>query len=103
MTAQAGGSLPQKWLPAPRLARGGRVKPMDFGQGGFIFVGEAIPLADSLQIHVIVRSEYGEGPPDAVMQCLAKSATRMVTQGLQTTLREASRGDVVEAKDPAEG
>jgi hypothetical protein len=27
---------------------------------------------------------------------------RMVTQGLQATLRGASRGDVVEAKDPAE-
>jgi hypothetical protein len=26
----------------------------------------------------------------------------MVTQGLQATLRGASRGDVVEAKDPAE-
>jgi hypothetical protein len=29
-------------------ARGGRVEPLDFGQGDFIFVGEAIPLADSL-------------------------------------------------------
>ena len=28
---------------------------------------------------------------------------RMVTQGLQATLRGASRGDVVKAKDPAEG
>jgi hypothetical protein len=50
-----------------------------------------------------VGSEHGEGPPDAVMQRLAESATRMVTQGLQATLRGASRGDVVKAKDPAEG
>jgi hypothetical protein len=84
-------------------ARGGRVEPLDFGQGGFIFVGEAIPLADPLQIHDIVGSKHGEGPPDAVMQRLAESATRMVTQGLQATLRGASRGDVVEAKDLAEG
>jgi hypothetical protein len=84
-------------------ARSGRVEPLDFGQGGFIFVGEAIPLADPLQIHVIVGSEHGEGPPDAMMQRLAESATRMVTQGLQVTLRGASRGDVVEAKDPTEG
>jgi hypothetical protein len=27
----------------------------------------------------------------------------MVTQGLQATLRGASRGDIVEAKDPADG
>jgi hypothetical protein len=84
-------------------ARGGRVEPLDFGQGGFIFVGEAIPLADSLQIHDIVGSKHGEGPPDAVMQSLAESATRMVAQGLQATLRGASRGDVVKAKDPTEG
>jgi hypothetical protein len=38
-----------------------------------------------------------------VMQRLAKSAMRMVTQGLQATLRGASRGDVVEAEDPTEG
>jgi hypothetical protein len=50
-----------------------------------------------------VGSKHGEGPPDAVMQRLAESATRMVTQGLQATLRGASRGDVVKAKDPAEG
>jgi hypothetical protein len=47
--------------------RGGRVEPLDFGQGGFIFVGEAIPLTDPLQIHDIVGSKHGEGPPDAVM------------------------------------
>jgi hypothetical protein len=67
-----------------------RVEPLDFGQGDFIFVGEAIPLADPLQIHNIVGSKHGEGPPDAVMQRLAESATRMVTQGLQATLRGAS-------------
>jgi hypothetical protein len=50
-----------------------------------------------------VGSEHGEGPPDAVMQRLAESAPRVVTQGLQATLRGASRGDVVEAKDPSEG
>jgi hypothetical protein len=37
------------------------------------------------------------------MQRLAKSAARVVTQGLQATLRGASRGDVVKTKDPAEG
>jgi hypothetical protein len=84
-------------------ARGGRVKPLDFGQGSFIFVRKAIPLADPLQIHIIVGSEHGEGPPDVVMQRLTEPAARMVTQGLQATLRGASRGDVVGTKDPAEG
>jgi hypothetical protein len=84
-------------------ARGGRVEPLDFGQGSFIFVGKAIPLAAPLQIHVVVGSEHSEGPPDTVMQRLAESATRVVTQGLQATLRGASRGDVVGTKDPAEG
>jgi hypothetical protein len=70
-------------------ARGGRVKPLDFGQGSFIFVGKAIPLADPLQIHVVVGSEHGEGPPDVVMQRLAESVARVVTQGLQATLRGA--------------
>jgi hypothetical protein len=37
------------------------------------------------------------------MQRLIESAARVVTQGLQATLRGASRGDVVEAKDLAEG
>jgi hypothetical protein len=50
-----------------------------------------------------VGSEHDEGPPDAVMQRLAESAARVVTQGLQATLRGASRGDVVETKDPVEG
>ena len=70
-------------------ARGGRVEPLDFRQGGFIFVGVAIPLADPLQIHDIVGSKHGEGPPDAVMQRLTESATRVVAQGLQATLRGA--------------
>jgi hypothetical protein len=48
-------------------ARGGRVEPLDFSQGGFIFVREAIPLADPLQIHDVVGSKHGEGPPDAVV------------------------------------
>ena len=48
-------------------AHGGRVKPLDFGQGSFILVRKAIPLADPLQIHVVVGSEHGEGPPDAVV------------------------------------
>jgi hypothetical protein len=39
-----------------------------------------------------VGSEHGEGPPDAVMQRLAESAARVVTQGLQATLRGAPRG-----------
>jgi hypothetical protein len=37
------------------------------------------------------------------MQRLAESAARVVTQGLQATLRGASRGDVVMAKDLAKG
>ena len=47
--------------------RGGRVEPLDFSQGGFIFVRKAIPLTDPLQIHDVVGSEHGEGPPDAVV------------------------------------
>jgi hypothetical protein len=48
-------------------ARGGCVEPLDFSQGGFIFIREAIPLADPLQIHDVVGSKHGEGPPDAVV------------------------------------
>jgi hypothetical protein len=84
-------------------ARGGRVKPLDFGQGSFIFVGKARPLANPLQIHIIVGSEHDEGPPNAVMQRLTESATCVVTQGLHATLGGASRGDVVKTKDLAEG
>jgi hypothetical protein len=76
---------------------------VNFGQGSFIFVGKAIPLADPLQIHIVVGSEHGEGPPNAVMQRLTESAARVATQGLQATLGGASRGDVVKAKDLAEG
>jgi hypothetical protein len=101
--AQAGGSLPRRWLPAPRLgprrlrrASGLRLGRLHLRRGGNT-------LADPLQIHDIVGSKHDEGPPDAVMQHLAESATRMVTQGLQATLRGASRGDVVKAKDTAEG
>jgi hypothetical protein len=47
--------------------RGGRIEPLDFCQGGFIFVRKAIPLANLLQVHNIVGSEHGEGPPDAVV------------------------------------
>jgi hypothetical protein len=47
--------------------RGDRVEPLDFHQGSFIFVRKAIPLANPLQIHNIVGSEHGEGPPDAVV------------------------------------
>jgi hypothetical protein len=48
-------------------SRDGRIEPLDFCQGGFIFVEKAIPLANPLQVHNIVGSEYGEGPPDAVV------------------------------------
>jgi hypothetical protein len=48
-------------------ARGGRVEPLDFSQGGFIFVRKAIPLADLLQIHDVVGSKHGEGLPDVVV------------------------------------
>jgi hypothetical protein len=47
--------------------RGGRIEPLDFCQGDFIFVRKAIPLADPLQVHNVVGSEHGEGPPDAVV------------------------------------
>jgi hypothetical protein len=84
-------------------ARGSRVKPLNFGQGSFVFIGKAIPIADPLQIHIIVGSEHGEGPPFTVMQHLVESAARVVAEGLQATLRGASRGDVVKAKDLAKG
>jgi hypothetical protein len=84
-------------------ARNGRVKPLNFGQGSFIFVGKALPLANPLQIHIVVGSEHGEGPPNAVMQHLAESAAHMAAQGLQATLGGASRGDVVKTEDLAEG
>jgi hypothetical protein len=48
-------------------ARGGRVEPLDFSQGSFIFVRKAISLADPLQIHDVVGSKHSEGPPDAVV------------------------------------
>jgi hypothetical protein len=100
--AQAGGSLPRRWLPAPRSGPRRPRRASGLQLGGFIFVREAIPLADPLQIHDVMGSKHGEGPPDAVMKRLAESATHMVTQGLQATLRGASRGDVAEAKDPVE-
>jgi hypothetical protein len=46
---------------------GDRVEPLDLCQGSFIFVRKAIPLADPLQVHDVVGSEHGEGPPDAVV------------------------------------
>jgi hypothetical protein len=38
-----------------------------------------------------------------MMQRLVESAARVVAQGLQVTLRGASQGDVVKAKDLAKG
>jgi hypothetical protein len=84
-------------------ARGGRVKPLNFSQGSFIFVEKTLPLADPLQIHIVVGSKHDKGPPNAVMQRLAKSAAHMAAQGLQATLGGAPRGDVVKTKDLAEG
>jgi hypothetical protein len=84
-------------------AHDGRVKPLNFGQGSFIFVGKTVPLADPLQIHIIVASEHGECPPNAMMQRLTESAAHMATQGPQATLGGAPRGDVVKTKDLAEG
>jgi hypothetical protein len=100
---QAEGSPPRKWTPTPRLGRGGRIKPLNFGQGSFIFVGKAVPLADPLQIHIVVGSEHGEGPPNPVTQRLVESVARVVTQGLQATLGGAPRGDIIKTKDLAEG
>jgi hypothetical protein len=73
-------------------ARDGRVKPLYFGQGSFIFVGKTVPLADPLQIHIVVGSEHSEGPPNAVMQRLAESAAHMAAQGLHVTLGELPEG-----------
>jgi hypothetical protein len=81
----------------------GRVKPLNFGQGIFIFVEKTVPLADPLQIHIVVGSEHDKGPPNAVMQRLVESAAHMAAQGLQATLGGAFRGDVVKTKDLAEG
>jgi hypothetical protein len=66
--------------------------PLNFGQGSFIFVGKAVPLADPLQIHIVVGSEHGEGPPNAVTQRLTESTARVVSQGLQVTLGELPEG-----------
>jgi hypothetical protein len=38
-----------------------------------------------------------------MMQRLPESTTRVVTQGLQATLRGPPRADIVETKDPTEG
>jgi hypothetical protein len=50
-----------------------------------------------------VGSEDGEGSPNAVVQHPTESAAHVATQGPQATLGGAARGDVVEAKYPAEG
>jgi hypothetical protein len=44
-----------------------------------------------------------EGPPNAVVQRPAESASHVAAQGPQATLGGAARGDVVEIKGPAEG
>jgi hypothetical protein len=64
---------------------------------------KAVPVADPLQIHIVVGSKHDKGPPNVMMQRLAESAARVVTQGLKATLGGASRGDVVKTKDLAEG
>jgi hypothetical protein len=47
--------------------RGDCVEPLDFCQGSFVFVRKTIPLTNPHQIHNIVGSEHGEGPPDVVV------------------------------------
>jgi hypothetical protein len=47
--------------------RGDRVEPLNFRQGSFVFVRKTIPLTNPLQVHNVVGSEHGEGPPDAVV------------------------------------
>jgi hypothetical protein len=47
--------------------RGDRVEPLNFCQGSFVFVRNTIPLTNPLQVHNVVGSEHGEGPPDAVV------------------------------------
>jgi hypothetical protein len=41
---------------------------------------------------IVVGSEHGEGPPNAVMQRLAEFAAHMAAQGLQATLGELLEG-----------
>jgi hypothetical protein len=43
---------------------------------------KAVPVADPLQIHIVVGSKHDKGPPNVMMQRLAESAARVVTQGL---------------------
>jgi hypothetical protein len=47
--------------------RGDRVEPLNFCQGSFVFVGKTIPLTDPFQVHNVMGSKHGEGPPDAVV------------------------------------
>jgi hypothetical protein len=47
--------------------RDDRVEPLDFCQGSFVFVRKTIPLTNPLQVHNVVGSKHGEGPPDAVV------------------------------------
>ncbi|MCL1415721.1 hypothetical protein M3J43_27345, partial [Escherichia coli] len=47
--------------------RGDRVEPLNFRQGSFVLVRKTIPLTNPVQIHDVVGSEHGEGPPDAVV------------------------------------
>jgi hypothetical protein len=42
--------------------------------------------SNPLQIHVVVGSKHGEGPPNAVVQLPAESAAHMAAQGPQVTL-----------------
>jgi hypothetical protein len=101
-TTQAEGFPPRRRTPAPSLGPR-RPRPLNFGQGSFIFVGKTVSLVDPLQIHIVVGSKHGKGPPNAVMQRLAESAAHMAAQGPQVTLGGAPRGDVVKTKDLAEG
>jgi hypothetical protein len=47
--------------------RGDRVKPLDLHQGSIVFVRKTLPLTNPLQVHNVVGSKHGEGPPDAVV------------------------------------
>ena len=52
---------------------------------------------------IVVGSKDGEGPPNAMVQRPAESTAHVAAQGPQATLGGATRGDVIEAKDLAEG
>jgi hypothetical protein len=99
---RAEGSPPQRRKPASHL---GPRQPRQASGPGLrqpLLRRVSSTLANPLQIHVVVGSEYGEGPPNVVVQRPVESVTHMAAQGPQMTLGGATRGDAVEAEGLAE-